>query len=197
VVVHEPERDGEHHDQEPGAEHERDAEAGRLGERAAADRAGEHRRARDHLATAEHGLELAREARGAQGVDEPGLDRAGEERVAEADQHRGRGPGGERRPDLPEEHVEERRARQRHGPEQVRRAPPEQVGDDPGRHLEQDHAGRERRVRGERLEVREPGVEQQHRVDAPDERRGERVAQLEQQVRALDGSRRGNGHLCR
>ena len=86
----------------------------------------------------------------------------------------------------PEQDVEQRRERERQRPEQVRGAPPDGVGDDPGRHLEQHHAGGEERVGRERLEVREPGVEQEDRVDAPDQRRRERVPEQQHEVRALD-----------
>jgi hypothetical protein len=69
-------------------------------------------------------------------------------------------PGPERRLELPEQDVEERRRRERERPEQVRRARPDRVGDDPRRHLEEHHPGGEERVRRERLEVREARVEQ-------------------------------------
>ena len=51
------------------------------------------------------------------------------------------------------------------------------------------HADGEEGVGRERLEVGEPGVEQEDRVDPPDERRGQRVAEQEHQVDPLDGGR--------
>ena len=86
--------------------------------------------------------------------------------------------------------VEQRRPGERQRPEQVRLAPPDGVGDDPGRHLEQHHPGGEERVGRERLEVREPGVEQEDRVDPPDQRRGQRVPEQEHEVRPHDRGRR-------
>ncbi len=44
----------------------------------------------------------------------------------------------------------------------------------------------EERIRRERLDVAEPGVEKEEGVDAPDEGSGERGEQGEQQVGALD-----------
>ena len=88
--------------------------------------------------------------------------------------------------DLPQQHVEQRRGAQRDRAEQVGGAAPDGVGDDPGRHLEQHHAGREERVGRERLEVREARVEQEDRVDAPDERRRQRVPEQQDEVGALD-----------
>ena len=54
--------------------------------------------------------------------------------------------------------------------------------------LEEDHAGREERVRRERLEVAQPRVEQEERVDPPDERGRERVAEHQRQVGPLDAA---------
>ena len=153
----------------------------------------------DDLPAAEHRLQLAREARRRERVDEPRLDRAGEEREPQAEQHRGHRPLPERCLDLPEQHVEQGRRGQRHRAEQVRGAAPDRVGDDPGRHLEQHHPRGEEGVGGERLQVREPGVEQEDRVDPPDQRRRQRVPEQEQAVGALDDawSRHGPVHVGR
>ena len=102
-VVHEPEGDDEHHRQDGGPDQERHPEAGRLGDQAAGDRAGQHRDAGDDLPAAEDRLEVAVEAGRRERVDEPGLDRAGEEREPEPEQDRGDRPFPERRLDLPQE----------------------------------------------------------------------------------------------
>ena len=91
-VVHQPERDREHHDQHDPAQDERHAEVGLLRDEPSRDRAREHRRSPDDLAAPEHRLQLAREAGRGERVDEPGLDRAGEEREAETEQDRTRPP---------------------------------------------------------------------------------------------------------
>jgi hypothetical protein len=184
-VVHEPEGEPEHHDQDEAADHERHAEAGLAGDEAAGDRADQHRRAADDLATAEDRLQLTGVAGRGERVDQPGLDRAGEEGEAEPEQHRGERPLPERRSDLPEQHVEKGRRHQRQRSEQVGDAAPDRVGDDPRRHLEQHHPGGEEGVRRERFQVREPGIEQEDRVDPPDQRRRQRVAEQQRQVGAL------------
>ena len=48
-------------------------------------------------------------------------------------------------------------------------AAPGRVGHDAGGDLEHHHSGREEGVGNEHLEDGEPGVEQEQRVDAPDE----------------------------
>ena len=78
------------------------------------------------------------------------------------------------------------RAGEGHRAEQERDAPAPRVGHDPGRHLEQHHAGGEEGVGGERLEVAEAGVQQEEGVDPPDERGRQGVAQHEGEVDALD-----------
>ena len=188
-VLHQPRGDEEHRDEDDDPHQERHAQIRHLGNHAAEHRAAQHRGTRDHLATAHHGLEAARVARETERIDEPRLDRAGEERKPEPEQHRDDRPGRERRLRLPEQPVQQRRACERDGPEQVRDAPAPDVGDDTGRHLESDHPGGEECVRRERLQVAQPGVQQEERVDAPDERRGERVPEHERQVDALDASR--------
>ena len=182
-VVHQPEGDREHPAEDHRAQHERRSEADLLGDEPARHRAGEHADAGDHLAPPEHGLEVAGEARGVERIDQPSLDRPGEEREAEADQKRGDRPHPERRLDLPQQDVDQRRDRERHDAEQVRRSPPDGVGHDAGRHLEQHHPAREEGVGRERLHVREPRVEQEDRVDPPDERRRQRVAEEEERGR--------------
>ena len=81
--------------------------------------------------------------------------------------------------------------RQRERAEQIGRSPAARVGDDAGRHLEEHHAGGEERVGGKRLGVAQPGIEQEQRVDAPDERRRERVEQQQEQVDVLNLAGRG------
>ena len=63
---------------------------------------------------------------------------------------------------------------------------PAGVGDDAGRDLEDDLAEGEEGVGREGLRVVEAGVEQEERVDAPDERRRERREQGQEQIVALD-----------
>ena len=166
------------------------AEAGRLGDQAAGDRAGQHRDPGDDLAPAEDRLEVAVEAGRRERVDQPRLDRPGEEGEAEPEQHRGHRPLPEGRLDLPQGDVEHGRDGQRHRAEQVGDPAADGVGDDPGRDLEEHHPGGEEGVGRERLGVREPGVEQEDRVDPPDERRRQRVAQHQDQVRPHDRTRR-------
>ena len=85
--------------------------------------------------------------------------------------------------------VEQSGYRQCHRAEQVRDPPPGGVGDDPGRHLEENHPGGEEGIGGERLEVREACVQQEDGVDSPDQRRCERVAEQQQEVGPLNRAR--------
>ena len=62
--------------------------------------------------------------------------------------------------------------------------------DDAGGNFEDDLAEAEERVGGECLGVAQPGIEQEERVDAPDERRGKRRQQRQDEVDPLDGSGR-------
>ena len=55
----------------------------------------------------------------------------------------------------------------------------------PGWHLEEYEPGGEEGVRSKCLRVGEPGVEQEERVDPPDERRCQRVKQEQQEIDAL------------
>ena len=65
----------------------------------------------------------------------------------------------------------------RDGAEQVGEPTAARVGDDAGRHFEQHQTGGEERVGRKRLRIAQPRVEQEQRVDAPDERSGQRVQQ--------------------
>ena len=103
----------------------------------------------------------------------------------------------QRRVDLPHHEVEQRRAQQRHGAEQERQAPTARVGDDPGRDLEDHLADREEGVGGEGLGVVQPGVEQEDRVDAPDERRREGREQRQDEIGPLDVTSRIRVGRCR
>ena len=106
-------------------------------------------------------------------------------------------PRPERRVDVPEHHVEGGRHGQGHRAEQERDAPAPHVRDDAGRDLEDHHAGGEERVGRERLEVVQAGIEQEDRVDPPDQRRREGVAEHQRVVRAFDGGGRvGHRHLA-
>ena len=187
-VVHEAGGNDERHAEHRGPKDVRDAEVGRLRDHATEDGPNEHRGTADGLRPPEDRLEAAREPGRAERVDEPGFRGAGEEREAETQQDRGQRPPDERGVDLPHHEVQEGRGQQGHGPEQEREAPAARVGDDARRHFEDDLADREEGVRGERLGVAQARVEQEERVDAPDERRRQRRQQGEHEVRALDGS---------
>ncbi len=101
----------------------------------------------------------------------------------------------EARVDLPHDVVEDGGRQEGRRPEQEREASTARVGDDAGRHLEDDLADGEERVGRERLGVGQAGVEEEEGVDAPDERRGERREEGQHEVRPLDGSGgRGRGH---
>ena len=175
-VAHEQRGDDEHEHEHARADRNGTPRFGELRDDTAEHRAESIAMPPDDLRAAEDGLEAPAVPRSRERVDEPRVDRTREEREAEAEQHRHDRPGPERRLPDPEQPVQHRRHRERDGAEQVGRAPPDRVGDDARRDLEDDHASGEERVRGERLEVGQAGVEQEERVDAPDERRGERVA---------------------
>ncbi len=203
--MHEPERRDEHHDEDRPAKHEGHGEARLRGDESSRDGTAEHRAARDDLTACEHRLDGACERRRGERVDEPCLDRAGEEGEAETDQDRDERPRPERRFDLPEADVEQGGHRQCHRAEQVRDPSPGGVGDDTGRHLEENHPGGEEGIGRERLEVREACVQQEDGVDSPDQRRCERVAEQKQEVGPLNrargrhdsaryGSRPGSAH---
>ena len=91
---------------------------------------------------------------------------------------------------LGERHVQSVVAASTRDGEQEREAPAERVRDHPGRYLEHDHARRERRVGDEHLEEAEPRVEQEERVDAPDERGRQRVQTREREVARKDAPAR-------
>ena len=88
--------------------------------------------------------------------------------------------------DLPHEQVEKGGHEQRRGTEQVGEAPATRVGHDASRHFEHDLADREEGVGGEGLRVVQACVEQEDRVDAPDEGRRERRQERQSEVRPLD-----------
>ena len=121
-------------------------------------------------------------------IDQPCLDRAREESEPEPDQHRDDRPRPERGMEVPHQVVEERRAGECQRAEQVGNPPPPGVRNDAGRNFEDHHAGREERVGGKGLEVAQARVEKEQRVDPPDERGGERVAEHQRQVCALDAA---------
>jgi len=73
-------------------------------------------------------------------------------------------------------------------PSQERELTAAGIGDHPGRHLEEDLADREEGVHREGLRVVEPGIEEEERVDAPDERGGQRREERQDEVGPLDGS---------
>ena len=72
------------------------------------------------------------------------------------------------------------------GPEEEGPSAPGGVRDHSGRYLEDDLAHGEECVGAERRGVAEAGIEQEQRVDAPDERLGKGRQQREQEIGALD-----------
>ena len=173
-----------------GSHDVRHAEVGELRDHAAEHGADEHRAAAHHLCPPEDRLEVLRVAGRGQRVDQPRLGRAGEEREAEAEQGRCDRPGPERRADVPHVQVQQRREQQGRGAEEEAEAPAAGIGHHAGRDLEEDHADAEERVGREGLRVAQAGVEQEERVDAPDERGGQRRQQRQDEVDALNGSGR-------
>ena len=197
-VMHEQPGGDERDAEERGPQQVGNAEVRQLRHDPAGDRAHEHRGTADDLCSPEHRLQVALVAGRGERIDEPCLGRPGEEREAEPEQDRRDRPADERRLELPHREIEERREQERGRAEEEREPSSTSVGDDAGRDLEDDLTGREERVRRERLEVGEAGIEQEDRVDAPDERRCQGRQQDEQQVDPLDvgrgrcpGQRRG------
>ncbi|GAT88911.1 hypothetical protein CVCC1112_3570 [Paenarthrobacter nicotinovorans] len=76
--------------------------------------------------------------------------------------------------------------RQRDGPQKERRAPSPAIGHYASGYFEEDHAGCEESIGGEGLKVTQPGVQQEQGIDAPDERRRNRIAERQCEVDALD-----------
>ena len=187
-VAHQAPGDDEHHHEDADAEEKRDTERRGLGDDPAEHRAAEHGGAGHHLPASQHRFEIIAVVGEFQCVDQPGVDRAGEEREPEPDQHRDDRPRPERGLEVPHQVVEERRAGQRQRPEQVGNPPPPGVGNDAGRNFEDDHAGSEEGVGGKGLEVAQARVEKEQRVDPPDERGREGVAEHQRQVCALDAA---------
>ena len=146
----------------------------------------QHRRAGGRLGAAEDVLQVAPEAGRGQRVDQPRLGGAGEEGEAQAQQDRGDRPAPQRRVDLPHLQVEQGRDQQRGRAQHVENWRPARVGHDAGGDLEQHHPRREEGIGGEGLGVRQPGVQQEDGVDAPDDRRGEGADQGQRQVGPLD-----------
>ena len=185
-IVHEAEGYEHRHPEHRRPDHVGDPKVRRLGDDAARHGPDEHRHAADDLGPAEDVLEMAGEARRLEGVDEPRLGGAREEREAESEQDRGDRPAPQRRVRLPHQQVEQRGEQERRGAEQVGEATAPGVGDDAGRDLEEHLPDREERVRREGLRVVQAGVEQEDRVDPPDERRRERREEGQDEIRALD-----------
>ena len=194
-IAHQEKRADERDDEHDGPDHVRHAEIRRLGDETAGNGPAEHRGAFDDLALREHGLELAAVplvAGERQRVDEPRLDRAGKKREAEPEQHRRDRPRPHRRRELPRQEIEQRRHGERQRAEQIR-----QSGGPACRRRRRSAPrrrtmpGREECVRDKRLGVGQSGVEQEQRVDAPDERRRERLKEHQQQVRPLNRTGRG------
>ncbi len=196
-VAHEQEGCHQGHAQHERPQQVGHAEVGHLRHDAAQHGAAQHRHAADGLAAAEDGLEVAAEAGGAERVDQPGLGGAAEEGEPQAQQDGGEGPADERRLELPHGQVEQRGQQQDGRAEHEGEAAPPRVRHDAGGNLEDHHPDGEEGVGGERLGVVEPGIEQEERVDAPDERGSQGRQQRQQQVDALDmrrgGARRGRG----
>ena len=177
-------RDAQH----PGAQQVRHAQVGELGDEAAGDRADQHRAAAERPALGRRRCsEAAREAGRVQRVDQPRLGRAGEEGEAQAQQDRGDrpAPAAARGSATSRDTAASSRAASP-APSRNEKPPAAHVGDDAGRHLEDDLPEGEERVGRERLGVVQPRVEQEQRVDAPDEGRRKRRQERQRQVGALD-----------
>ena len=91
--------------------------------------------------------------------------------------------------DVPHDEIEECREEEGRGAQDIRELAAARVGDDPGRNLEDHLAEGEERVRGEGFRVVQPGVEQEDRVDPPDERRRQRREQGQDEIGSLDSAR--------
>ena len=185
-IAHEGEGDGEGQAQHRRPQQVRDAQVGDLRDVPAANRAAEHGDAVHDLPLRQHALERSFEAGRGERVDEPGLHGAREEREAQSDADGCEDPTPKRSLAMPHPQIEQGRRQQRRGAEQERRTSAPRVRDDARRDLEQHHAGAERGVRAERSEVAESRVEQEQRVDPPDEGRGEGVEEGQQQIDPLD-----------
>src|SRR4029453_6748087 len=72
-IVHQPEGDGEHDDENRSAKPERRPQADLLRDEASGDGTSEHPGAGDHLSAPEYGFELALVSGRRERVDEPGL----------------------------------------------------------------------------------------------------------------------------
>ena len=139
-------------------------------------------------------LQVALEAGRVERVNQPGLGSTREERESQAEQDRGDRPAPQRRMELPHHQVEEGGDEQRGGAQHIRESPAAGVGHHAGRHLEDDLANGEEGVRGERLRVVEPCVEQEEGIDAPDERGSQCGEQREDEVGAFDAAGGIAGH---
>ena len=185
-VVHQEEGRHQGHPEQDRAQHEGDTEIGELGDDTAEHRPGEHGHAADGLPAPKDRLEVAGESCRVERVDQPRFRGATEEGEAQAEQDGSQRPAGEGRLHLPHAQVEQRGGEQRRRAEQERETPAPGVGHHARGHLEDDHADGEERIRREGLGVVEAGVEQEQRVDAPDEGGGQRREHRQQQVDALD-----------
>jgi hypothetical protein len=121
-------------------------------------------------------------AGGLQRIHQPGLYGPGVEAEPQADHQRvGHEPEqatAERR----DGHIAQRPQQQREAAEQERAASAAGVGNHTGGDLEQNHAGGEGAAGDEHLEDVQAGVQQEQRVDAPDDRCGEREQPRDRQV---------------
>ncbi len=138
------------------------------------------------LGPGEDRLEVAGEIGGVEGVDQPGLRGAREEREPEPQQGGCDRPTPERRVDIPHQQIEEGGHEEGACPEEEGEPTATGIGHDPGGHLEDDLAEGEEGVRRKGLRVAQARVEQEEGIDPPDERRGERRQQGQDQEGALD-----------
>ena len=123
-------------------------------------------------------------------VDQPRLGRAGEEREAEAEQDRGDRPAPRAaRGSATSRGTAASRAAASPAPSRNEKRRPRVSATTPVGTSKITWPTREERVRGECLGVAQAGVEQEERVDAPDERRRERREQRQHQVGSLDRPR--------
>jgi hypothetical protein len=168
--VHDDVGDREHRYEENRAQQVRQRKVD-LTQKPAANGADDHCGPRHLLPAREDSVEEPAESTRVERIDEPRFHGTRVKREAEAHEDGDDGEGDDACVDLGERDVQERRRGEHGYREQERDPPPERVRNHTRRHLEHDHPCRERRVRDEDLEEAQPGVEQEERVDAPDDRR--------------------------
>ena len=193
-VAHVPQRNDHRDSEKHSPQHIGHAQVCELGDEAAGDRSNQHGPAPDGLRAAEDVLKVSLVSRRAERIHQPRLGGAGEERESQPQQDRGDRPAPQGGVDLPHEQVEQGRHEERGRTEHVRELSASRIGHDACGNLEDHLAHGEEGIRGECLRVVEPRVEQEQRVDAPDEGGRKRGEKGQDEVGPLDRSRRVTGH---